>query len=725
MTLIFSFCRAKVVLLACALSFSAIAAELPDIVTDALVVHPEVLEKIHLYRQIGADQQLAESSNSPSIDIEASAGFYNTDSPATANFSNSYDSGRVQLALTHTLFNGYDSSNQINQTKSRVQSALFDIYDMADNIALDIIQSYISVLKQRKLTDLALLNVSAHENILAQIKERHDSGVGRRSQLQQTEGRVARAYASLVAQQNNLRDAVTQLHYILGRYVDPDILKEPDFPPLPTATLNELIDVALLSHPALKVAKHNINASRFDYKRSLASRYPNINVELATEAGYDIGGVVGDTNETRLVFNLTYNVYNGGASNARQQQKISAMYEQKDFYMRVQRQVINTLRLAWVGDESLNKQLSYLDQHVLKATETVASYREEFFIGQRNLIDLLDAENELNSATSQQTESYYDALAARFRIYEGIGKLLDILSLDVNINDRNLIISQQNVPLITAHKDDTLPLPTDQDADKEPDSQDHCDNTIKDSSVNEFGCVTQGKIELKAVPIKKEPEVVATVKVAAVDDRFDIDAGSILVITQDQLLANDIAGDGNKMVFLNASEPDSGQLAFDKEQNIVYRPEEGFVGTDLFEYKVTNKKQAPMTATVRINVKEIGVIDLNKLQYVNFLSGKTTLTKTSQEQVKKIIDAIRSEDKVSIKIYTHTDSIGSDEYNLRLSKRRAKALKNQLVQQGINADDIIAIGMGEKHPVADNATKAGQAINRRGEFIFNVESNSQ
>ncbi len=706
------------------LSFLSLAAELPNIVTDALMVHPEVREKIHIYRQVVGDQLLAESGNGPSVDVEASAGLYNTDSPATANSDNSYDSSRVQLSLTHTLFNGYDSENQIKQTKSRVRSALFDIYDTADNIALDIIQSYIGVLKQRKLTNLALINVGAHENILSQIKERHDSGVGRRSQLQQTQGRVARAYASLIAQQNNLRDALTQLHFVLGRYVDPDTLIEPDFPELPSGTLNELIDVALLSHPALKVANQNINTSRFDYKRSLASRYPNINVELATEAGYDIGGIVGDKQETRVVLNLTYNLYDGGASKARQQQKISTMYEQKDFYARVRRQVINTLRLAWVGDNSITKQLKYLDRHVLKATETVSSYREEFFIGQRNLIDLLDAENELNSATSQKASSYYDALAARFRIYESIGQLLAVLNLDVNLRNENLIVSRFATPIIIAQKEDKLPLPIDQDLDEKIDTQDHCDNTVRESDINKFGCVAEGGVELKAVPLKESPVGVAF-EVTANDDNFEIDAGSILVITKKQLLANDIPGDGNKMTFLSASEPDSGKLSYDKDQNIIYRPEEGFVGVDLFEDKVTNKKQAPMSATVRVNVKETGAIDLNKLQYVNFLSGKTTLTKTSIENVEKIIDAIRSEDKVTIKIYTHTDSIGSDSYNLRLSKRRAKALKNELVQKGINASDIMAIGMGEKHPIADNKTKAGQAINRRGEFIFNVESSVQ
>jgi len=707
------------------LSQTATAIDLSNTVTDALLVHPEVRAKIHIYRQVTADQLIAESSNGPSIDVEASTGLYNTDSPATANSDKSYDSSRVQLSLTQNLFNGYDSENQIKQTSSRARSSLYDIYDTTDNVALDIVQSYISVLKQRKLTELALLNVSAHENILSQIRERHDSGVGRRSQLQQTEGRVARAYASLIAQQNNLRDSVTQLHFVIGRYADPDLLHEIEFPVLPSATLNELIDVALISHPALQVANYNINASRFDYKRSQASKYPNVSVELATEAGYDIGGVVGNKQETRVVLNLTYNLYNGGATKARQQQKISTLYEKKDFYAKVRRQVINTLRLAWVGDNSLTKQLSYLDLHVLKANETVASYREEFFIGQRNLIDLLDAENELNTATSQRTETYYDSLSARFRIYEGIGQLLTILGLDVDLNENNLIVSKLETPLITAHAVDKLPLPTDIDGDLKRDVRDHCDNTSAASDINEYGCVALGKVIMKEVPIKVAPVAIATIKVEAVDDGFVIDAGSILVITRDQLLSNDVPGDGNKMTLLSVSEPDSGQIAYNKEKNIIYRPEEGFVGNDLFEYRVTNKKQAPMTATVKIQVKEVGAIDLNKLQYVNFLSGKTTLTKTSAKNVEKIINAIRSEDKVSIKIYTHTDSIGSDTYNLKLSKRRAKAIKNELVQKGINADDIIAIGMGEKHPVASNETKSGQAINRRGEFIFNVEKVGQ
>ena len=64
----------------------------------------------------------------------------------------------------------------------------------------------------------------------------------------------------------------------------------------------------------------------------------------------------------------------------------------------------------------------------------------------------------------------------------------------------------------------------------------------------------------------------------------------------------------------------------------------------------------------------------------------------------------------------HTDSVGTDAYNQRLSERRANAVREVLVNQyGVEAGRVDAVGYGESRPVADNATDAGRAINRRVE----------
>lgn len=686
------------------------ALDLSTVIVDSISAHPEVKEKIHVYRQILSDRDIAESGWRPSIDVDASTGLYDTESPITNNESVDYNSTTLELSLTQNLFNGYDTTYQVEQATARIDSALYDVYDTADNVALRAIQAYFEVLKQRRLYQLAIENVAAHEDILAKIRERNFSGVGRRSQLQQTEGRLARAQASQIAQQNNLEDAATQLHQILGRYVDHQVLKEPDLPVRSRMNLDELIDVALDNHPAMRVASSNIKAAQSGHRRSLGSRYPNVDLRLATEYGNDIGGLSGNIEETSLVINLTYNLYRGGRDDAEQQQKVSAVHEQKEFAARVRRQVINTLRLSWTADDLLIRQLKFLEAHVIKSGQTVGSYKEEFFIGQRDLLDLLDAENESNSAKNQLAEARFDSVAARYRVFEGIGQLFEATGIEYSLTTGGLIIARLDTSQL-----DALPIPDDEDVDLEVDPLDHCDNSVPASIINSFGCQQES-----SEPIETSQSIENSLPVLG-DDKFEMETGGVLVISKSQLLANDADADSDAMEIVDISQPSTGRLAYNQSGNLIYRPAEGFVGLDSFKYTVTDNKTVNVTATVQISVREAESVNLSKLHLVNFNYKSTELTELSKTKMAAIIDKIKGSGEIAIEIYTYTDSIGSEAYNIELSQRRAESLKTQLIENGINAEDIKAIGIGEQQPIADNSTVSGQAINRRGEFIFRAQ----
>jgi OOP family OmpA-OmpF porin len=69
----------------------------------------------------------------------------------------------------------------------------------------------------------------------------------------------------------------------------------------------------------------------------------------------------------------------------------------------------------------------------------------------------------------------------------------------------------------------------------------------------------------------------------------------------------------------------------------------------------------------------------------------------------------------------HTDSIGSTQYNQRLSERRANAVRKYLIEKGISSSRIRIVGYGEQRPIADNKTPEGRALNRRAEFEVTVE----
>jgi outer membrane protein OmpA-like peptidoglycan-associated protein len=80
--------------------------------------------------------------------------------------------------------------------------------------------------------------------------------------------------------------------------------------------------------------------------------------------------------------------------------------------------------------------------------------------------------------------------------------------------------------------------------------------------------------------------------------------------------------------------------------------------------------------------------------------------------------ALRQHPQRTVLIEGHTDDVGSDETNLRLSERRAQSVQMGLQERGVAGHQITAVGKGELHPVADNSTPVGRQSNRRVELIL-------
>jgi len=96
---------------------------------------------------------------------------------------------------------------------------------------------------------------------------------------------------------------------------------------------------------------------------------------------------------------------------------------------------------------------------------------------------------------------------------------------------------------------------------------------------------------------------------------------------------------------------------------------------------------------------------------------KAHLKPGAEDVLRDAVRTLKDNPSVHAEIAGHTDSIGSDAYNMKLSERRAEAVKRYLVEQGIDASRLDVRGYGESHPIADNKTKQGRAQNRRAEII--------
>lgn len=101
---------------------------------------------------------------------------------------------------------------------------------------------------------------------------------------------------------------------------------------------------------------------------------------------------------------------------------------------------------------------------------------------------------------------------------------------------------------------------------------------------------------------------------------------------------------------------------------------------------------------------------------VNFDFDKATLRQEDVSDLDKNVEALKAWGDVNIEVAGHTDSKGSDAYNMKLSQQRAEAVRNFLISRGVAADRLTAKGYGESQPVADNATEEGRFQNRRVEL---------
>ena len=121
--------------------------------------------------------------------------------------------------------------------------------------------------------------------------------------------------------------------------------------------------------------------------------------------------------------------------------------------------------------------------------------------------------------------------------------------------------------------------------------------------------------------------------------------------------------------------------------------------------------EAPVAQVVRVELD------------VKFDFDKAVVKPNSYGDVKNLADFMAQYPATNVEVAGHTDSVGPDAYNQKLSQRRADAVKQVLVKDGVAPSRVTAVGYGESRPVADNATEAGRAVNRRVEA--SVEATAQ
>jgi outer membrane protein, adhesin transport system len=398
---------------------------LQEAIGAILKTNPDVRSMAH--NRLGRDQEVkqARAGYLPQADFVAGYGIQEIQEPV----SDSLNPQQFTLSLRQNVFRGFATQNEIERQQARVRSEAYGIQGASENTALRTSEVYLNVLRHQELLGLAEENLNSHLRIADQIKLRSDSGVATRSDNDQVTGRVSLAQSNVVVTKTNLLDAQSNYLAVVGHL--PVDLQQPAPPPddLMPASLEEAEELAVKQHPTLKSAGADLDARQKQHEVAKAPYLPVIDLEVDQnwEKDFDTSG-----SEESLVamVKLRYNLFRGFHDQARRAETTELISEAREIKNSTHRQVIEAMRLSWMAHQAVKERIKYLEQRVASTAETAEAYTQQFNIGKRTLLDVLDTEAEVIDAKRALVEARADGAFAQYRILNGLGKLVESFDLE-------------------------------------------------------------------------------------------------------------------------------------------------------------------------------------------------------------------------------------------------------------------------------------------------------
>lgn len=390
-----------------------------------LNTNPDILVSIN--QQLQAEERVtqARSGYGPSIDLTAEIGKENSRSSSTGFNWVDQDRSEYALQLVENLFNGFGTYYGVKANEALAKSDTYQIDNTAENVGLAVSETYLDVLRTRRLVQIARSNVAAHLRTAKLIAKRVESGVSRESEKHQAEGRLALARANLIAEQNEQKDSVAAYIKVVGKA--PKKLRFPKgkYNPKMRISKKYAVDYALKHNPAVFRSHYNYIGTLEDHKASFSANFPSLNLVLSGTRSRNVGGLEGPNDNDLAMLELSYNLFSSGSDVARQYETAYRSAEALDEVGSTKRVVMEAARNAWNGLTYTRRQLAQLREHKRKSKLTVNAYRKQYAAGKRTLVDLLNAENEYFSASRSYTNARYNVILSKYRLMNAMGIFLD------------------------------------------------------------------------------------------------------------------------------------------------------------------------------------------------------------------------------------------------------------------------------------------------------------
>lgn len=392
----------------------------------AVLSNPEVLARWHTLRAADFERDVGAGAMLPKVDLLAGTG---AERRSDATTRSRYDRTSSSLTITQLLYDGFATRNEIKRLDHARLVRLFEFFDTSESVALEVVRAYYDVLRYRQLVQLAEDNFVQHRSVFDQTDRRVRAKVARAVDLEQISARLALAEANLLTETSNLHDTTARFQRLVGQVPSADM-------PLPEqlkvnipADATTAVRQAQQRNGALRASIENVRASNAALSSRSGAYQPRFDLRLRRDKGSNLSGVPGSSEVNVAEVVMSWNLFNGMSDRARERQFAEQLNVARDLRDKTCRDIRQVLLIAYNDVRKLNEQLGYLSQNKVSVEKARNAYRQQFDIGQRTLLDLLDTENELYQAKRAEVNADQDLNIAYARTHAAVGTLLGALDL--------------------------------------------------------------------------------------------------------------------------------------------------------------------------------------------------------------------------------------------------------------------------------------------------------
>jgi outer membrane protein len=329
--------------------------------------------------------------------------------------------------LTVPIYQGGAVKNAVKAAKYRVEAGQADLRATEASVFAQTVGAYMDVIRDQAIVQLNQKNVAVLRTNLQATSDRFEIGDLTRTDVAQSEARLALAEGDLRTAESNLIASRESYVRLVGD-APVDLQQPPALPNLP-ATAEDAVAIALTNNPDIDAANQLVNASRADIGVARASRLPKLSA--TTSAGYtnNLSSIPPEnttsenvTNSAQAGLSLTIPIFQGGRPAAQVRQAQSRTSQAIENYVAVERDVIAQTRGAYAAWQANERIITATQQAVGANALSLEGVRAENSVGTRSILEILNAEQEYLNTQVQLVSARRNSYVAAFSLLAAMGK---------------------------------------------------------------------------------------------------------------------------------------------------------------------------------------------------------------------------------------------------------------------------------------------------------------